>query len=138
MIYDELKTQSSSQTYDLTSDEFESNDLKTLLAISNSPEHQNKPIKQQKPDTILTYQQVEIDTRETKTADDNISNVDVPIYNDAPAAKVSDTALFAMSAIGEDSDQMEITSSTSLSRQDTAIIGEINSNHNHQNSMTIG
>jgi hypothetical protein len=42
MIYDELKTQSTSQTYDLTSGELATDDIKSLLALQNPIANEDK------------------------------------------------------------------------------------------------
>lgn len=50
MIYDELKTQSTSQTYDLTSPDFTTDDVKSLLAFS---EPSNEDVVRTKPTQII-------------------------------------------------------------------------------------
>jgi hypothetical protein len=118
MIYDELKTQSSSQTYDLTSGELAADDIKSLLTLNpTSPNPDSSPSKQ------LAYQNPEHTTESTQylpeaTPEDTSSAIDM--------SQPEDQWVVMMTArmMSDDVDDPS-TMSASLSRQETKVIWDI-------------
>jgi hypothetical protein len=130
MIYDELKTQSTSQTYDLTSNEFATNDLKTLLAMDIQTQTDTTQ-------STLAYQPstpAHDSTSPTSTNDldhHSTSYQDVPVYRDTSDNTDTSTALLAMSTMTTIREEQPV-----LARQDSAMVWDILSEVAHTWSKT--
>ncbi len=111
IIYDELKTQSSSQTYDLTSTEFATDDVKSLLAFNETSVESTTSTKP----TQIAYNDI---TTKTSTTNGEVAMVVEATDSDILVSDIAPDTLVAMTM----SSDMVDADLAKLSRSDTAIV----------------
>ena len=117
MIYNEIKTQSSSQTYDLTSGELAADDIKSLLALNASSLIPNALLTKQ-----LTYQNTEYNSSDPQYTPEITTEV---IVSNTGINQTEDQSATIMASRLINDDASDLIINTGLSRQETKIIWDM-------------